>query len=103
MSERIAPYRPSTALGWLLHRARQTTPICRQGAEEAASAQVGLTLGLSVIGRLMTFSEVVRELNPQELASLGDLFWSLNEAIHQLGEMERGWTQPSDTKEMSHV
>ena len=80
-------YRPGTALGTLVHRARQAPPQCRLNDDDAQSAQVTLTLGLAAIGRLMSVPEAVRELDEREWSNLGDLLWSLAETSHQLGMM----------------
>lgn len=101
---------PRSGLTWLLQSiappgrydaARQTMvyPLASDTiaaiGERAENSATSLTLGLGIVGRMLTLDEVSRELSPHELASLGDLIATLSEATHELNEIAR-WASDAE-------
>ena len=80
-------YQPDSPLAILARRARSAAPL--NDADDAATACCTLTLGIAVIGKLMSASEAVGELSPADLVSLGALLTDLAATAHELAEMER--------------
>lgn len=79
-------YVPDSPLALLVRRARFVAPV---NDADAATACCTLTLGLSVIGKLMSYSGDVGELSTSDLATLGALLTELSATAHELAEMER--------------
>ena len=91
---------PATALATLVFRTMKGPRHLWLCEADAQCARIGLNLSLSVVGKLMTNEDAVKELDPSELSSLGDLFWTLNETCQQVSLMEQRWAMDDTIRQM---
>jgi len=77
-------YAPDSPLALLVRNARPIVTL-----DDVAAACCNLTLGIAVIGKLMSCSNASGELSPSDLGSLGALLTDLAATAHELAEMER--------------
>lgn len=80
--ETLPTYEPYSCLASLLRRFPPQS-LDERGRSDATHAVTSLSLGVAVVGRLLTLADA-RELSPEEIHRIGDFLATCSETVNEL-------------------